>query len=646
MERLDGGGIYSHRSTPVISRCEVTDNDAPRSGGGVACANGSSVVIRNCTISRNQAAEGGAVHAGDARVEMTNCTLADNVASSEGGGLYSSSQWLRDAPDLRGCILWANTPDDLHVGAGVTSVAHSDVGGGAPGEGNQNVDPHFRGGGDYRLSSVSCGSDLDSPAIDGSDPLDADTEQGCSSGLGGERADQGAYGGPGSRKGGDLDVFLVGVPVEVLRGESLELQMRVSNRCAATRTVDRVELQVTGAAQLVYTVYDGAMQPIQPGVERTATLDYTLPQRLAAGTYVLTLRAERGGVLLDADARRMHVPDSRHVPGDHSSIGAAIAAAVDGDVIVVAPGTYAENSLDFMGKAIEVRSRAPEDADVVAATVVDAGGQGSVVRFVNAEGSDTVISGLTLRGGAAPLGGGVMCSGASPTLSRCVIRDNVATVAGGGVHVSSGKPRVELCTLSANTAPVGAGFCGSGTEALIVNSRMTGNVATGDGGGVRVEGGGQVSILGSIIDGNVAGGVGGGLQASGSTLLLENCTVSANEGAQGGGGLAVRDDAAVRVHNSILWADTPDEIDGSVTSVTWSNVAGGWEGEGNRELDPRFTTLDDLEFFLDASSRCIDNGDPDVIDSFQWPFSFGNKPPSDMGAYGGPAAAEWVGAGS
>ncbi len=86
------------------------------------------------------------------------------------------------------------------------------------------------------------------------------------------------------------------------------------------------------------------------------------------------------------------------------SIQTAIDTATDGDEVVVRAGTYLEN-INYLGKAITVRSSDPEDPDTVASTVIDGRGAqeedtfGSVVTFINGETSDSLLNGLTLLGG-------------------------------------------------------------------------------------------------------------------------------------------------------------------------------------------------------------------------------------------------------
>ena len=66
--------------------------------------------------------------------------------------------------------------------------------------------------------------------------------------------------------------------------------------------------------------------------------------------------------------------DIINVPGDQPDIQTAINVAVNGDEILVAPGTYLEN-INFKGKAITVRTHDPSNRWN---TIIDGGGSGSV----------------------------------------------------------------------------------------------------------------------------------------------------------------------------------------------------------------------------------------------------------------------------
>ena len=94
-----------------------------------------------------------------------------------------------------------------------------------------------------------------------------------------------------------------------------------------------------------------------------------------------------------------------HVPGDYSTIQAAIGAADNGDEIILADGVYSGEgnfNIDMLGKAVTVCSRSgnPEDC------IIDVQGQHNSVAqrgfyLSGNEGHDTVIRDLTIINGVA-----------------------------------------------------------------------------------------------------------------------------------------------------------------------------------------------------------------------------------------------------
>ena len=79
---------------------------------------------------------------------------------------------------------------------------------------------------------------------------------------------------------------------------------------------------------------------------------------------------------------------------DYDTIQKAIDAAGSGETIIVYSGIY-EEKIKFNNKNITVRSADPSDPDIVAATVIDGGGNGTVVQFVS--GDESTLEGFTIQ---------------------------------------------------------------------------------------------------------------------------------------------------------------------------------------------------------------------------------------------------------
>jgi hypothetical protein len=133
-----------------------------------------------------------------------------------------------------------------------------------------------------------------------------------------------------------------------------------------------------------------------------------------------------------------------NVPADQPTIQAAINVAVNRDVIVVAPGTYAEN-INFLGKAIHVKS-----AQGPKVTIIDGAKAGSVVTFANGETSKSVLSGFTLQNGANSLEGGGIAVSSNPTISGNIIKNNTGCNGGGGIGIAFASPVVRGNTITNN----------------------------------------------------------------------------------------------------------------------------------------------------------------------------------------------------
>ncbi len=107
------------------------------------------------------------------------------------------------------------------------------------------------------------------------------------------------------------------------------------------------------------------------------------------------------------------------------------------------------------------------------------------------------------------------------------------------------------------------------------------------GGGIRCTGSDPI-IANCLIVGNRAD-VGGGIYCEDSRAMLTNCTVAENVAWDEGGGLYC--DGDVMVVDSIFCGNWPQQIVADpcqVCQVVFSNVRGGWSGQGNLDCDPRF----------------------------------------------------------
>jgi hypothetical protein len=342
------------------------------------------------------------------------------------------------------------------------------------------------------------------------------------------------------------------------------------------------------------------------------------------------------------------------VPATYTSIQAAINASVNGDTILVSPGTYYEN-INFRGKNVVVTSQyyLAQNTSFISSTIIDGSAPvfqdtASCVIFNHNENSSAVLQGFTITGGKGTKwfdihgagtfreGGGILIELASPTIKHNYITNNIVTnttgvvsTGGGGIRIGDGNPTICSNAITFNQARYGAGVVLNYTAGKITN-----NVIASNSGGQQYNGGSGIWA----IEEHTLG-----------ALYIENNTIVNNSAPNSGGtgGLYIAGSSSVSVRNNIIYGNWPAlqlKIVTATTTVNYNDIQGGYAGTGNINTDPLFAAGN---YSLSAGSSCIDAGDPNAVyNDINDPANPGNallpslgSLTNDMGAYGGPCTA-------
>lgn len=241
------------------------------------------------------------------------------------------------------------------------------------------------------------------------------------------------------------------------------------------------------------------------------------------------------------------------IPMDYPTIQEGIDAADDFDIVLVQPGTYYER-IDFLGKKITVKS-----TDGARTTVIDGDHYlGSVVTFANDETIKSVLDGFTLNNGYGTwheqraCGGGIFCFNSYPWIKNNIIKNGTAT-RGAGIYCEGALPVISNNLIYGN---LGSGLALRCSSPVIVNNTIVDNNANGEGVGIS------------------------GFQSTPDII------------------------------NTIIWNHDSYEISiyEGKPKVRYSNIGGGWTGEGNIDSSPLFLDILNDDYHIVSNSACRDAG--------------------------------------
>jgi len=253
--------------------------------------------------------------------------------------------------------------------------------------------------------------------------------------------------------------------------------------------------------------------------------------------------------------------------------------------------------------------------------------------------SSATLTNVTFSANTAESGGGIyIVYNSSATLTNLTFVANTATYSGGGMFNYDSSPSLTNVTFSANTAEYGGGMSNYGSSATLTNATFSANMAEYGGGmynygsatltnatfsaNTAESGGGMynydssATLTNVTFSENTATYVGGGMSSYFySSATLTNVTFSTNTADSGGGIYGVGSN--VTLTNAILWDNSPDQIVGEAFEVTYSDIQGGYPGEGNINSAPLLGSLEDnggftLTHALMEGSPAIDAGDISV----------------------------------
>ncbi len=311
---------------------------------------------------------------------------------------------------------------------------------------------------------------------------------------------------------------------------------------------------------------------------------------------------------------------THRIPQDYKSLQVAVAFAVDGDTLLLAPGTYGEDPLPTaFGPTMLVLDKALTILGSSEGDVVLHGGYQSRILLAEVGASGSRLEGLQFRGGLAWAGGAIHQRCALLMIESCDFMDNSAERAGGAIFTGDGSVSCSGCLFDGNrSGDLGGGLLVIEGAADLSGCTLVGNDAE-RGGGLFIGPSGHVEMRQCIMVGDSAE-KGGWVYVEDGFLYGVHCTFFGVPGDMNSGGIELGgEEGSAYLETSILCHSGRSAISGEregsamlLCCNLYGNVGGDWTGPvaaqegigGNISEDPAFCALLQGDFAIDGASPC------------------------------------------
>jgi len=292
-----------------------------------------------------------------------------------------------------------------------------------------------------------------------------------------------------------------------------------------------------------------------------------------------------------------------NVPADYSTIQAGINAAVDGDTVLVQPGTYQENITWGQSNVVLASSYInDQDTSFIHNTFIDGGANGPCITLYNVGSLAGHIIGFKITNGYSQAnwpysnGGGINCISSDLVIEPSVIVNNQSVHQGGGIYSWGSVIQILDVEIVNNVAEH------SGPGLQLEHSTVTiDSTIISDNESVQNEDGGvscyqtDMEINNSIINGNTGRGV--EIRDS-SNVTIANCDINNNTTNHNGGGINCNDSYLnllnSNINNNIGGGLTGDNSEIIINQSNFQNNSSMWQWASGGALNIRSSNIEVL----------------------------------------------------